>query len=168
MKAKHIFMEYIPFIIPHLNKRVGAASFLYEVCINNKILVNNEQLVQQIIEGALNSCIELEQEELIHGIVSNAINHDLNLNNNFEKSRILYCLRGVLIFNDEGHKRNQQILMNRLQDNRFRRLVFNGTLSFTAKKEEFNLSPVETYATTHFELFSALVESENLINIGKL
>jgi hypothetical protein len=41
MKAKHIFMKYIPFVIPHLNKRVGAASFLYEVCINNKILVNN-------------------------------------------------------------------------------------------------------------------------------
>jgi hypothetical protein len=52
-------MEYIPYIIPHLNKRVGAASLLYEVCINNKILVNNEQFVQEIIEGALNSCIEL-------------------------------------------------------------------------------------------------------------
>jgi hypothetical protein len=59
IKAKHIFMEYIPYIIPHLNKRVGAASLLYEVCINNKILVNNEQFVQEIIEGALNSCIEL-------------------------------------------------------------------------------------------------------------
>ena len=58
--------------------------------------------------------------------------------------------------------------MNRLQDNKFRRLVFSGHLNYTAKKEEFNLNPAETYATTHFELFSALVESENLINIGKL
>jgi hypothetical protein len=77
-------------------------------------------------------------------------------------------LRGVLIFNDEGHKRNQQILMNKLQDNKYRRLVFKGDLYYIAKKEEFNLNPAETYATTHFELFSALVESENLINIGKL
>ena len=29
MKAKHIFMEYIPYVIPHLKNRVGAASFLY-------------------------------------------------------------------------------------------------------------------------------------------
>lgn len=90
-------------------------------------------IVSQIIEGALNSCIELEQEELIHGIVSNAINQDLKLNNNYEKSRILYCLRGILIFNDEGHKRNQQILMNRLQDNRFRRLVFSGSIKYIEK-----------------------------------
>jgi len=59
MKAKHLFMNYIPYILPHLNKRVGAASFLYEVCINNKILVNSEELVNSIIDGALNSCIEL-------------------------------------------------------------------------------------------------------------
>jgi len=59
----------------------------------------------------------------------------LKLNNNFEKSRILYCLRGVLIFNDEGHKKNQQTLMNKLQDNKYRRLVFNGSLPYIAKKE---------------------------------
>jgi len=41
MKAKHILMRYIPDILKHLNKKVGAASFLYEVCINNKLLVNN-------------------------------------------------------------------------------------------------------------------------------
>lgn len=77
-------------------------------------------------------------------------------------------MRGVLIFNDEGHKRNQQMLLNKLSDNKFRRLVFKDSLKYTAKKEDFNLSHAETYATTHFELFSAMVESENLINIGKL
>ena len=41
MKAKHILMKYIPDILKHLGKKVGAASFLYEVCINNKLLVNN-------------------------------------------------------------------------------------------------------------------------------
>lgn len=78
------------------------------------------------------------------------INQDLRLNNNFEKSRILYSLRGILIFNDEGHKRNQQILLNKLSDNKFRRLVFKDSLKYKAKKEDFNLSHAETYATTHF------------------
>lgn len=73
-----------------------------------------------------------------------------------------------MIFNDEGHKRNQQLLLNKLSDNKFRRLVFKDSVNFLAKKEDFNLSHAETYATTHFELFSSMVESENLINIGKL
>lgn len=58
--------------------------------------------------------------------------------------------------------------MNKLQDNKYRRLVFNGDYLFRKKREDFNLDPPETYATSHFELFSALVESENQINIGKL
>lgn len=41
MKAKHILMRYIPDILKHLSKKVGAASLLYEICINNKLLVNN-------------------------------------------------------------------------------------------------------------------------------
>jgi len=86
MKAKHFFMKYIPDIMPHLNKRVGAASFLYEVCINNKILVNSEEVVNSIIEGALNSCVELEQQEILYGIVSSVINQisqDITINNNY-------------------------------------------------------------------------------------
>lgn len=62
MKAKHLFMQYIPDILVHLNKKVGASSFLYEVCINNKILVNNEELVSMIFERALTSMIELERD----------------------------------------------------------------------------------------------------------
>lgn len=72
--------------MPHLNKRVGAASFLYEVCINNKILVNSEEVVNSIIEGALNSCVELEQQEILYGIVSSVINQisqDITINNNY-------------------------------------------------------------------------------------
>jgi hypothetical protein len=79
-------MKYIPDIMPHLNKRVGAASFLYEVCINNKILVNSEEVVNSIIEGALNSCVELEQQEILYGIVSSVINQisqDITINNNY-------------------------------------------------------------------------------------
>lgn len=123
MKAKHLFMQYIPDILVHLNKKVGASSFLYEVCINNKILVNNEELVSMIFEKALTSMTELEREEVEHGIVSIAMKEDHTVNYGFEKSRILHSLRGLLIFNDEGHKRNQQILLNKLSDNKYRRLV---------------------------------------------
>lgn len=50
------------------------------------------------------------------------------------------------------------MLMNKLQDNEFRELIFNGSLKeFNAKKEEFNLNPSEAYATTNFELFGSLV-----------
>lgn len=58
--------------------------------------------------------------------------------------------------------------MNRLQDNKFRRLVYTDTEEFRDKLEDFNLKTKQTYVATHFELFSSLVESENLINIGKL
>jgi hypothetical protein len=89
--------------------------------------------------------------------VAGQVNQDIRINTNYEKIRILSSLRGILIFNDEGHKRNQEMLMNKLQDKKFRRLVFKGELRYKANKEEFNLNAEETYATTHFELFSALV-----------
>lgn len=54
-------MPYIEFVLPHLKEKVGAASFLYEVTRNNKLLVSNEQLVILIIEKALDSCVELER-----------------------------------------------------------------------------------------------------------
>lgn len=59
---------------------------------------------------------------------------DLSINNDFEKCRILYSLRGVLLFNDEGHKKNQELLMNKLQDNKYRRLVYKGPTVYIAKK----------------------------------
>jgi hypothetical protein len=60
------------------------------------------------------------------------------------------------------------MLMDKLQDNNYRRLVYNGPTTFSDKLYKFDLTPPEAYAATHFELFSTLVESENLINIGKL
>lgn len=49
--------------------------------------------------------------------------------------------------------------MDRLQDNKYRRLVFKGRLTFSDKLYKFDLTPPEAYAATHFELFSTLVES---------
>ena len=57
-------MEYIPDILAHLPLKLGAENFLYEVCVNNKLLVNNEGLVSQIIEGALEACIKLNENEI--------------------------------------------------------------------------------------------------------
>lgn len=53
MKAKHILMEHIQYILPHLTLCVGAHSLLYEICINNKLLVNSEQTVRIIVEACL-------------------------------------------------------------------------------------------------------------------
>jgi len=81
---------------------------------------------------------------------SNAIKQDFNKDNGFEISRIIHSLRGLLIFNDEGHKKNQQILLNKFSDNRFRKLTYSGKTQFKAKKEDFNLSPEITYITARF------------------
>ena len=59
--------------------------------------------------------------------------------------------------------------MNRLQDVKYSKLIFQGTYDISAYKPgNFNLAPSEAYIAHHFELFSLLVESGNLINIGKL
>lgn len=60
------------------------------------------------------------------------------------------------------------MLMNRLQDNRYNKFIFQGTIKFKSSLNDFNLSPEETFIAYHFELFSVLVESGNMINIGKL
>lgn len=62
-------------------------------------------------------------------------------NNDLEKSRILFALRGVLLYNDQGYKRNQEILMNRLQDNRYNKFIYQGPIKYKANLNDFNLSP---------------------------
>lgn len=58
--------------------------------------------------------------------------------------------------------------MNKLQDNKYNKFIFQGTIRSKAALNDFDLSPEETYIAYHFELFSVLVESGNMINIGKL
>lgn len=57
LEAKQTLMEYIPGILPFLKKKVGAAAFICEICKNNKLLVNNEEIVELIIDAALDSCM---------------------------------------------------------------------------------------------------------------
>lgn len=53
LEAKQILMAHVPDILPHLSKKVGAATFLYQVSINNKLLIGNLSLVTRIIDAAL-------------------------------------------------------------------------------------------------------------------
>lgn len=58
--------------------------------------------------------------------------------------------------------------MNKLQDNKYRRLIYQQPIEYKGKIDQFDLTPDESYIASHFEMFSSLVESGNLINIGKL
>jgi hypothetical protein len=90
------------------------------------------------------------------------------VHNSFEKSQIIFALRGILLLNDEGFRINQEILMNRFQDNKFKKLIYKGKVEFTNRRDNFSLNPEESYVSTFFELFSIIVESKNFINVGKL
>ena len=59
-------MQYIPDVLPHLGKKVGAANFLYHVTLNNKNLISNTDLVGKIIDGALEACLELDKEDPLY------------------------------------------------------------------------------------------------------
>ncbi len=47
--------------------------------------------------------------------------------------------------------------MNKLQDNRYCKLIFQDTIHFKSTLNDFNLGPQETFIAYHFELFAALV-----------
>jgi hypothetical protein len=93
-------MNYIPDVIPHLSLKVGADNFLYEVCVNNKLLVNNEVLVSLIIDGSLNACIKLDESDMFALLVSDRLNKDLIKHSDYEKGKIMHSLRGILLYND--------------------------------------------------------------------
>ena len=164
LEGKQRLMEYIPDILPHLKYRVGAANFLYHVSLNNKMLVSHTGMVRRIIDGALEACILLDEEDK----EQTSLRVEDIVHKNYEKSQILNALRGVLILNEEGYRINQELMMNRFQDNKFKMLIYKNRVEFTSRRDNFSLSPEESYVACFFELFSVLVESKNFINIGKL
>ena len=58
-------MHFIPDILNHLDKKVGATNFLYEVCVNNKLLVSNEEMVALIIDKALEACMSSNTYQIV-------------------------------------------------------------------------------------------------------
>lgn len=110
MEAKQCLMHYIPDILPHLKKKVCADSFLFEVTRNNKLLVSNEEMVTKIIDAVLDSCLALDLDVFAEAIMIAELekNDEMHLqSNDYERSRRFFCLRGILLFNEEGYKRNQ-------------------------------------------------------------
>jgi hypothetical protein len=147
-------MQYIRLVLPHLQYRVGASQFIYNICFNNKILVSDEELVKDIAEAIISAC----------GLFSI---------DDYERSSLLFSLRSLVLFNEKVNKRNQKLVVNLLQKNRDLHLIENRPLNAIGvpKKTsvmDFNMPPAATYMTTMFELFAVLVESKNMINIGKL
>lgn len=63
-------IEYIPDVLPHLKRKVGAANFIYVVASNNKTLISNEDLVQKIIEAALDACVSTESALIVQNILT--------------------------------------------------------------------------------------------------
>lgn len=120
-----------------------------------------------IIDASLEACMALNHQDIVSttffGKDSGAENA-----NYYEKSKILFSLRGILIFNEQGISKNQEKLMNKIQDNKYRMLIFTGPTPFIQKLDNLSLNPKQSYVATVFELFSVLVESKNFINIGKL
>jgi hypothetical protein len=100
-------MSYIPSVIPHLNKKVGAANFLYQVSINNKLLVSDYNMVKIIIDGALDACNSLDCDEPLDTLLAFSLEKENLFYKNYEKSQILFSLRGILLLNDEGYRVNQ-------------------------------------------------------------
>lgn len=78
LEAKQILMEYISDLLPYLSKKVGAASFICEICKNNKILVSNEDIVSEIIEVSLESCLNLDRNELLEAMIFTELDRDAN------------------------------------------------------------------------------------------
>ncbi len=70
------------------------------------MLISNTALVRQIIDGALEACIELDREEMANAIMVRDERENL-YHYSYEKSQILFALRGILLLNDEGFRINQ-------------------------------------------------------------
>ena len=104
-------------------------------------------MVDLIIDGALHACTLLEMNfNFEMAIISQLSKTDKNdffptqTGNDYQKSRIFFCLRGILLCGQEGHRRNQEVLMNAIQNSKYRNLIFNGKFEYKDKLNNFNLN----------------------------
>lgn len=104
LENKQHLMQYIRLVLPHLQYRVGAAQFIYNICFNNKILVNSEDIVKEIVEAIITACGNFSIDD-------------------YERSSLLFSLRGLVFFNEKGHERNQKLVLSLVQKNRDLRLI---------------------------------------------
>ena len=66
-------------------------------------------MVTYIIEASLESCLDLDRTILFANLISKHSNQSDEMveNQDYEKSLILQSLKGILIFNEQGFKKNQ-------------------------------------------------------------
>ena len=126
----------------------------------------------------------------MHHIIDLTNNTDIKL---YQKSNLLDFLRVIVIFDDEGYDVNQNIVMeiisqyqvsskneivilntedeisNRIRLNYERWINDYEDSYFTSTRtyNDLNVSAELFYLATFFEIFSALIENENVVNIGK-
>jgi inositol 1,4,5-triphosphate receptor type 1/inositol 1,4,5-triphosphate receptor type 3 len=156
---------------------VGCIDFYKQMYTNNKKLVKKgdiKNLIEKIIKYANNLSIK-----------------------KYQKSKLMDFLRIAVIFDDEGYDINQNMVMELISEYQVsskNKIVFlkaeegiSSSLSSTINEsyelwiseymrdydiitltyEPLDVSPQLCYVATFFEVFSALIENENVVNIGK-
>ncbi len=93
-----------------------------------------------IIDASLEACMTLSHQDIVTTTFFGKDPGTENANY-YEKSKILFSLRGILIFNEQGINKNQEKLMNKIQDNKYRMLIFTGPTPFVQKLDNLNLNP---------------------------
>lgn len=127
--------------------------------------------------------------ELVDEIVSIANNMQIS---SYYKSKLMDFLRVLVIFDDKGFTKNQNIVMEvisryQVSHNNKTVFIFNPKF-FTIPDDKYNewtnaydlqykqskergdkiiISAELTYVYTFFEIFGALIENDNIINLGK-
>lgn len=92
-----------------------------------------------IIEAALDACISFDAEQYQASLIN--FGKVTSFCKDYEKSQIFYALRGITLYNDQGYYRNQELLMNKLQDNKYRRLIYQESIEYKGKLDQFELNP---------------------------
>lgn len=93
-----------------------------------------------IIDASLEACMALTRQDIVKVTLFSKDIGNENINY-YEKSKILFSLRGILIFNEQGIMKNQEKLMNKIQDNKFRSLIFADPTPYIQKLDNLNLNP---------------------------
>ena len=161
----------------HLPYNVGCIDFFKQMYTNNMKLVKKSQ-VKPIIKTVIEHANKLPLSSYL-------------------KSKLLDFMRIVVIFDDQGYEINQNVVMEEVsqcqvssdnqvvylkaeeeasnslsnQINRFYPIWIKDYMkeyrTATYEQTTINVSPELFYVATFFEVFSALIDNENVVNIGK-
>lgn len=150
----------------HLPHNVGVIDFFKELYDNNKNLLYAER---EIIRLTKRIC------EIINQLPDDS----------FYRSKLLDFFRCLIFFNEKALKDNQITILKIMQDDEYTRILINVTpadveklvAEFEAENRESeeepvssycHISPQLTYMYTFFQVMAALIEDNNMVNLGKL